>query len=148
MSVNKIIIIGVLSFLCLIADASAIDLGVGTMSGKLSVDNSGAARYSIPIKVAPAAGGLEPDLSLEYNSRNENGYLGVGWQLSGLSSIYHCPSTIAQDGYSSGVDIVLSPYCLDGKRLDGNLLEVDDYSRIQRRINEAIPYPFNQYYID
>ena len=48
--------------------------------------SSGAAVTSIPIAVPPFHG-LEPSLALSYNSGAGNGWVGVGWALTGLSSI-------------------------------------------------------------
>jgi hypothetical protein len=46
------------------------------------------------------------------------GPLGVGWALSGLSSISRCNLTLAQDGASSTVALATSDgLCLDGQRL-------------------------------
>jgi hypothetical protein len=57
-------------------------------------------------------------LALVYNSRAGNGYLGVGWTLSGLSAIYRCNKTFAQDGAGAAVTLTESDgYCLDGQRL-------------------------------
>ncbi|WP_146158767.1 hypothetical protein, partial [Enhygromyxa salina] len=42
---------------------------VGTLPGSFVVNDHGAARYSIPIQLPPAARGLEPSLSLEYDSQ-------------------------------------------------------------------------------
>ncbi len=64
------------------------DQGVGTIgdagpSG--SADNllfTGSFLYSLPIEVPPGVAGMQPELSLQYNSSLGNGWLGVGWDFS------------------------------------------------------------------
>jgi hypothetical protein len=88
------------------------------MPGSFAVSPSGAATYTVPIQVPPGVGGLAPNLALVYNSQGGNGLLGVGWSLSGLSSITRCPRTMAQDGVRGSVNYDLNDrYCLDGQRL-------------------------------
>jgi hypothetical protein len=70
----------------------------GKIPGQFAVSPSGAATYSIPIQVPPGIAGMEPKLSLNYNSQAGNGIMGMGWNLGGLSSITRCPQTRAQDG--------------------------------------------------
>ncbi|OOG37305.1 FG-GAP-like repeat-containing protein [Polaromonas sp. A23] len=90
----------------------------GTTPGQFSVNESGAATYSIPIQVPPGVAGMQPQLSLEYNSQGGNGLLGMGWNLSGLSAITRCPRTMAQDGVRGGVNYDMNDrFCLDGQRL-------------------------------
>ncbi len=90
----------------------------GFIPGSFNVSPSGAAMYTIPIQVPPGTAGMEPKLALVYNSQAGNGGLGVGWSLSGLSSIYRCGRTIAQDGVNTGVTYDNNDrYCLDGQRL-------------------------------
>jgi len=43
---------------------------------------TGAAKHSIPIDVPPGRNGIQPHLSLKYNSFWKNGWIGVGWRLS------------------------------------------------------------------
>ncbi|MFH2049508.1 MAG: toxin TcdB middle/N-terminal domain-containing protein [bacterium] len=44
--------------------------------------NTGALTFSIPIKVPPGAGGLQPELALTYNSNSkQNNWVGLGWSL-------------------------------------------------------------------
>ncbi|MDP2030516.1 MAG: SpvB/TcaC N-terminal domain-containing protein [Thiobacillus sp.] len=114
----------------------------GAIPGSFGVSESGAATYTIPIAVPPGTGGIEPKLSLAYNSQGGNGLLGMGWSLSGLSVIHRCPRTVAQDGVLGGVNYDANDrYCLDGQRLvaisgtyGGNgteyRTEIESYSRI------------------
>jgi hypothetical protein len=90
----------------------------GTIPGQLSVSESGAATYTISIPAPPGTGGIEPKLSLNYNSQGGNGLLGVGWSLGGLSAIHRCPKTLVQDGVKGGINYDANDrYCLDGQRL-------------------------------
>nr|VFK21688.1 MAG: virulence plasmid B protein [Candidatus Kentron sp. LPFa] len=75
---------------------------VGSIPGQLSVQQ-GAAVYTIPIEVPPGVAGMQPDQAITYNSNAGNGLLGVGFSLSGLSTITRCGQTIAQDGAKAGV---------------------------------------------
>ncbi|PRQ01022.1 putative deoxyribonuclease RhsC [Enhygromyxa salina] len=116
---------------------------VGTIPGTFRVDERGAARFSIPLEVPRAARGLEPDLSLEYDSQLGSGALGVGWALGGQSAITRCAHTLAEDHELAPVRMTNDDaLCLDGQRLvlvDGApfqigatyRLERDDFSRIR-----------------
>jgi hypothetical protein len=91
---------------------------VGATSGSHQVSPSGAFTYTIPIAVPPGTAGIEPKLSLSYNSQGGNGLLGMGWSLAGLSVIHRCPRTMVQDGVIGGVNYNANDrYCLDGQRL-------------------------------
>jgi hypothetical protein len=88
------------------------------LPGKFEVTDTGSASYTIPISIVPGTAGLEPKLSLQYDSRNGNGLLGVGWSLAGLPAITRCGRTIAQDGQTGGVAYDTNDrFCLDGQRL-------------------------------
>lgn len=50
------------------------------------VDSSGSFRHDIPL-VLPQYHGLQPNLSVHYDSSGGDGVLGVGWELAGLSEI-------------------------------------------------------------
>ncbi|WP_291558132.1 SpvB/TcaC N-terminal domain-containing protein [Comamonas sp. SCN 65-56] len=90
----------------------------GAIPGSHEVSPTGAFTYTIPVAVPPGVAGIEPKLSLVYNSQSGNGLLGIGWSLSGLSVIYRCPKTYAQDGVHGGVNYDANDrYCLDGQRL-------------------------------
>jgi RHS repeat-associated protein len=90
----------------------------GTIAGSFNVSDMGSANYSIPIAMLPGTAGVEPKLSLVYDSHAGNSLLGVGWSLSGLSQVMRCPNTIAQDGVVKGIDFsATDKFCLDGQRL-------------------------------
>lgn len=111
-----------------LAATSSCAFAVFQTRGELSVSDSGSLGYVVPIAVPPGVGGMEPKLSLTYNSQGGNGFMGMGWSVSGLTAISRCPKTIVQDTqYESGVT---SPYyagavnytqddrfCMDGQRL-------------------------------
>ncbi|QDQ26011.1 hypothetical protein FNU76_06395 [Chitinimonas arctica] len=120
----------------------------GSLPGELSV-GGGAASYSLPIAVPPGTAGLAPSLSLNYNSNGSSGLAGLGWSLSGRSSVQRCSRSIAQDGEHDTVRFdTRDRLCLDGQRLvlvnlamnDANYwaenaqyrTEIDSFSRISR----------------
>lgn len=92
---------------------------VGATKGTFGV-HQGQANYKVDIVVPPGVNGLEPELSLNYSSNAGNGYLGLGWSLSGASVISRCAQTRAQDGdsFTPGINYTSTDkFCLDGKRL-------------------------------
>ncbi|MBN8213217.1 MAG: VCBS repeat-containing protein [Xanthomonadales bacterium] len=101
----------------LLGQLPAHDPTVGRLAGSASV-SGGAASYEIPIAVPPGRRGMQPGLSLNYSSRAGNGIAGMGWSLSGLSSLHRCPQTLEQDGQIRAVQLDASDrLCLDGQRL-------------------------------
>jgi len=94
---------------------------VGALPGEVSVDNKGAAGYSIPLSIPPGRQGMEPKLSLNYNSRGGNGPVGVGFSFStGFPQAITRGRTIqARDGETRGVifNDQADKLYLDGKRL-------------------------------
>lgn len=90
----------------------------GTLVGAWDVDSSGQANYSIPLSVSPGSAGMEPKLSLSYESNLDDSELGVGWKLGGLSLITRCPRMPAFDGAIGTVNFDLDDrFCIDGQRL-------------------------------
>lgn len=90
----------------------------GSILGEFSVAASGAAVYRIPIRVNPGVAGMTPKLELTYSSQNGNGVMGLGWTLSGLSSVRLCPSTLASHGVRRGIKYDgADKLCLDGEKL-------------------------------
>jgi len=90
----------------------------GTLPGGFSVGPDGSASYSVPIDVPPGTAGMSPKLSLSYSSQSSSGLMGVGWGLSGLSTIHRCSKTLAQDATSGRISFDNADrLCLDGQRL-------------------------------
>lgn len=115
---------------------------VGGIKGNEAVLPDGTASFSIPLQVPPGTAGIAPTLGLTYSSRAEDGLLGRGWNIVGLSKITLCGKTIAQDGIRRGVDLTdADQFCLDGQRLmlqSGThglaaeyRTELDQFSRVQ-----------------
>jgi RHS repeat-associated protein len=101
----------------LAGELPAHDATVGTTAGQAGV-SGGSASYSIPIVLPPGRKGMQPNISLSYSSRSGNGIAGMGWSISGLSSVHRCPMTVEQDGQIRAVDYSLNDrLCLDGQRL-------------------------------
>ncbi|WP_198666927.1 FG-GAP-like repeat-containing protein [Taibaiella helva] len=91
---------------------------VGSTEGVFDVSDLGGARYAIPIKVPEGVGGLQPEISLTYNSQGGNGPLGMGWSIGGLSAITRSGNTIYNDKVVTGVALTTADkFVLDGNRL-------------------------------
>lgn len=98
---------------------------IGVTAGSFAVSESGAATYTVPLQIAPGVNGIQPSLALSYNSQGGDGPVGVGWGLSGTSTIMRCPKTLATDGIRAPInyDNITDPhtgndaFCLDGQRL-------------------------------
>jgi len=88
-----------------------------SLQGNFNV-SGGNAGYTLPIENPPGMGGMEPAISLNYNSQSGNGLVGVGWNIGGLSQVSRCPTTILQDASVDPVDFDANDkFCLDGVRL-------------------------------
>jgi len=117
----------IVSLAILLAAAQAAWAG-GPMTLPMSfkVDNLGSAKLDLPLDVPPGTAGMVPHLSLSYSSSAGNGYLGVGWNLSGLPAITRCPWTIATNGSAEPVTFAngsglttydYDVYCFQGQPL-------------------------------
>jgi RHS repeat-associated protein len=121
--------------------STSVAADYGRTQGAFGV-SGGSANYSIPIWTPPGPNGVQPSISLNYNSQGGNGVGGVGWHLAAVSSIERCARTQYQDGYAAAVDLTTSPrFCLGGNRLrlqsgaygaanSVYFTEIADYSRI------------------
>ena len=91
---------------------------VGATPGELDVSNAGSAQYRIDVKVPPGTAGMEPKLSIDYDSGGGNGLLGLGFSVSGIPRVTRCPRAIDPDWFIDAVDFDDNDlYCLDGARL-------------------------------
>jgi len=91
---------------------------VGVIPGEAGVSSSGTATYQIPIFCSPGTNGMQPSLSISYNSQSGYGTLGWGWDLYGTSSITRTPKTIIQDGVLKSVEMGSGDvFSLEGNRL-------------------------------
>ncbi|MBX9784093.1 MAG: FG-GAP-like repeat-containing protein [Chitinophagaceae bacterium] len=97
-----------------------IDLSkpVGTVAGTPGVSSSGGATYTIPIYTPPGTNGLNPSVSIVYNSQSGNGIAGHGWNIAGLSAI----SRAGKNLYHNGIVAPASYTNQDAFILDGNRL--------------------------
>lgn len=110
-------LIGDQSVVSLAGELPTHDPTVGRLAGSAGV-SGGSASYEIPIAIPPGRRGMQPSISLNYSSRAGNGIAGMGWSLSGLSSLHRCPQTLEQDGRIRAVQLDANDrLCLDGQRL-------------------------------
>ncbi|NKF49868.1 hypothetical protein G3R49_04685 [Shewanella sp. WXL01] len=98
--------------------SESVSLKTAVMDGQASV-SGGQASYQIPIQLPPGRNGVQPQVSLSYNSQSGNGIAGVGWSLNAGSSISRCGATFAQDGFTRSVtfDDSTDRLCYNGHRL-------------------------------
>lgn len=91
---------------------------VGNSAGELTVSRTGAAQYQLAID-CPNGGGLNPQISLVYNSQSSGyGLAGYGFTVSGISSITRGGKRLFHDNSISGVTYTANDNLfLDGKRL-------------------------------
>jgi hypothetical protein len=91
---------------------------VGNLSGAFDVSPTGAATYSVPIECPPGIQGMQPNISLVYNSQSGSGIAGMCWNIGGLSMISRVPKNYYHDNEKSGIIWdKTSPLALDGQRL-------------------------------
>lgn len=122
----------VLGFLLCTSTIADNTLLVGNIGMSAIVDQIGGAAITIPIEVPAGVKGMQPNLSLVYNSHRGYGLAGWGWDLAGISSIQRTGKTFYHDNTIDGIrrdntDNLL----LDGERLllksGSNLCENSTY---------------------
>lgn len=113
----------------------------GSISGDFSVNQTGSATYSVPVKIPLGTGGMQPSIALQYSSSGGQSEVGYGWAISGYSEIKRGKRKIDVDGTAAGMQFNKhDALYLDGKRLvpvrqiADDQIEyktiVNDYSRI------------------
>ncbi len=91
---------------------------IGTLAGDFQVSSLGEAVYNIDIQVPPGTMDIEPALGLMYSNQSPDGPLGLGFNITGISSITRCQATEPLDGFVSAVDYSDNDrFCIDGERL-------------------------------
>lgn len=91
---------------------------VGKTEGNFSIDLMGRANYSMPLEVPPGINGMEPKLSINYNSGGPNSILGQGFSIGGLSAITRAGTNLGNSDKMRPMS-----YTADDKLyLDGQLL--------------------------
>ncbi len=126
----------------------------GATLGNFKVSNNGSATYSIPLSIPPGINKIQPNLSLTYSSQKGNSLIGMGWGLSGLSSITRCAQTLALDGKIRSTDYTIEDrFCLNGKRLvpisagsnEYRIIDSNDTKIIANGVSLANPTSFTVY---
>ncbi len=115
----------------------------GTVAGSFAVSAGGQATYTIPLVVPPGRLGMEPSLSIGYDSSAGQGSVGVGFQLQGLSAVTRCAANLSQDGYIRPVAFDDKDHvCLDGLRLVpvGGRGEVIEYRTFPDTFSRVLGY--------
>jgi RHS repeat-associated protein len=126
---------------------------VGRLNGDLTVSLTGAVLYEVPIMVPKGSNGVEPKISLQYNSQGPRGIAGMGWGIAGGSTISRVPSTVYYDNKISAVDFSKNDrFAFDGQRLllksgtyggDGAEYETENYTNIKITSRGVSPFGSN-----
>ena len=135
-------------------------LTVGSTAGVAGVSPTGAATYEIPLFVSPGTAGMQPSLSIVYNSQSGNGILGMGWNFTGLSAISLSPNLYYNDGYFEAIkfndqltstkDRYRLKYTLDGNRLvcvNGNYGQANSEYRTELESFSKIIYENDKFVV-
>jgi RHS repeat-associated protein len=94
------------------------NLHIGTLPGYVDVSALGATSYNIPITVVPGRSGIQPNLSIAYNSLGGEGDLGIKWHLTGISQIYRDTPNLFFNETLDGIKYSASDkLAIDGNRL-------------------------------
>ncbi|QHH96410.1 toxin C-terminal domain-containing protein [Acinetobacter dispersus] len=149
-----------LSILIAIHQSHAAELELASsLEGATSIDSLGVVDHSIPIVIPSSLNGFVPQLSINYNGQSPNGILGMGWGVSGLSSIIRCnelkngklytPALSSREEKLSAVLFSNSCFSLNGQKLirvspDGTelaktefRLESDSFAKVTIELESA-----------
>lgn len=116
--------IGFLFCFCFISGYSQAPINtskpVGMTAGEAGSNGAGAATYSIPINIPSGVKGIQPSVNISYSSQGAgSGFIGHGWNLSGLSMITRAGKNVFHNGIAKPVDYTGAndAFVLDGQRL-------------------------------
>ncbi len=92
----------------------------GYLPSSWAVTPKGEFTFTLPMAVPPGRAGMAPAISLDYASGSGSGIAGLGWSVSGFSTITRGGRVWAKDGETDGVDFtVRDRFYLDGQELIG-----------------------------
>ena len=115
--------------------ATTASTTIGSIPGKSGVSPTGAATYTIPIAVPTGINGMQPQISINYNSQGGYGALGRGWDVAAVSAITRVPRNEFYNGVN---DRIVSYSNTDALMLDGERLILLSGSNL----NEGAVYRF------
>jgi len=106
----------------ILRSATSVTLDKNKSVGRIPYESNivnGAVSYTVPVQLVQGGSGLQPSISLNYNSLSGNGIAGYGWSIGGLSTITVAKSDYYFDGNAGQAEKKdkSSAYELDGVRL-------------------------------
>jgi RHS repeat-associated protein len=94
------------------------NLELGTTEGIGNVSPIGAFSYQFPLFCSPGMAGIQPNLAVTYNSNGSVTNMGLGFNLSGISSISRTNKLFYFDAATQAINLNTSDvFALDGDRL-------------------------------
>jgi len=94
------------------------NLPLGKTQATYNVNMLGTLNYQVPITCAPGTKGIEPHISIDYNSLNTNGLVGYGWNISGIENISRVGQTLYHNNNIKGVSLTNDDwFAYNGNRL-------------------------------
>lgn len=88
-------------------------------------NNQGSAELSLPLSIPPGRGGVQPDLTLHYDSSGESTWLGTGWDLNVGEITVDTEFGVPRYDH----DRETETYLLDGDRLSPNAITGEPEAR-------------------
>ena len=116
-SINKsiasiLIVLIVFSLNVFAASGPSIEI-IGALKGKYNV-SQGNFSYALALDMPKGANNFSPNLKIKYRASNQsNGILGLGFGLSGLSTIQRCKKDTKLERENTSSEY----YCIDGEKL-------------------------------
>ncbi|MFA6401708.1 MAG: RHS repeat-associated core domain-containing protein [Salinivirgaceae bacterium] len=101
-----------------VAQEPSTGLDLGSIPGSFNVTPSGGSSYTVPIDLPIGLDGLQPSISIAYNSQVGNGLAGWGCNIAGISAITRVPQDYYYNDYFKGITLTATDrFALDGNRL-------------------------------